>query len=207
MEIPTTIPTGEKDILTPDAFNATYSEVPPWDIGKPQPDLVKAFESGDVRGAVLDAGCGSGEHAIYLAQRGHEVLGVDFAPAAVEKARAKAAARGSSARFEVHDALQLHTLGRNFDTLLDSGLFHCFSDENRTKYVQELASVLTPGGKLILMCFSELETRPGPRRVTQAELRAAFSNGWRIVEIRLAHFESLMHEGGAKAWLAVIEKL
>lgn len=206
-KIPTEIPTGEKDVLTPDAFNETYSGQPPWDIDHPQTDLVKAIESNAISGAVLDAGCGSGEHSIFLAASGCDVLGVDFAPAAIDKAQAKAKARGSSAQFQVHDALQLHTLARKFDAALDSGLFHCFSDENRARYVQELASVLKPGGKLVLMCFSEVEKRPGPRRVTQHELRESFANGWRFVELHSARFESLMHEGGAKAWLAVVERI
>lgn len=201
------IATGAQDVLSADAFNTSYSRQPPWDIDKPQPDLVNVIEKeGELRGSVLDVGCGSGEHAIYLAARGREVLGVDFAPAAIEKARAKAKARNSPAKFLIYDALQLHTLNRTFDSALDSGLFHCFSDDNRARYVEELKAVLKPGGRLVLMCFSELETRPGPRRVTQHELRASFAQGWRIIELHAAHFESTMHEGGAKAWLAVIER-
>src|SRR5262249_19769075 len=147
------------------------------------------------------AGCGSGEHAMNLAARGLDVLGVDFAPRAVEQAQKKARERNSAAQFRVHDALDLPALGKRFDTILDSGLFHCFSDENRAKYVASLAGAAAPGARLILMCFSELETRPGPRRVTQAELRSAFASGWTIDSIAPARFESHMHEGGAQARL------
>ncbi len=199
------IPGGASDVKPFEGtFNDSYSGIPPWDIGRPQPEFLKVFESGLIRGSVIDVGCGTGEHAIYLAAQGHAVLGVDFAPAAIEKAREKARLRGSSARFKEHDATQLHTLGETFDSALDSGLFHCFSDENRAAYVRELGTVVRPGGRLILMCFSELETGPGPRRVTQAELRAAFETGWTFDFIRAARFDSHIHPGGAQAWMASI---
>src|SRR5438309_1414075 len=101
-EVTPVIPTiidGSADVAPPDRFNAAYSSVAPWDIGHPQPEFVKVFENGEIQGSVLDAGCGTGEHAIYLAARGHSVLGVDFAPAAIEKAKIKAHERGSSAEF------------------------------------------------------------------------------------------------------------
>lgn len=196
---------GSADVMPPQAFNSVYAGAPPWDIGKSQPELAKVFDSGEIVSPVLDAGCGSGEHAIDLAARGFAVLGVDFAPAAIEKANEKAGARKSAAEFCVHDALNLRSLNRKFNTVIDSGLLHCFSDENRKRYVDELAAVLNPGGKIFLMVFSEKETRPGPRRVTQDELRAAFA-GWKSNYIKDSFFESTMHEGGAKAWLASFEK-
>ncbi len=186
------------------SFDASYSGIPPWDIGRPQPEFVSVFDHGEIKGSVLDAGCGTGEHAIFLAARGHTVLGVDFAPAAIAKALIKVRERGSTARFAVHDATALDTLGETFDSALDSGLFHCFSDENRAKYVRALGAVVRPGGRLILMCFSEHETGIGPRRVTHAELRDAFKSGWTFDYIREARFESHIHPGGARAWIASI---
>lgn len=208
-EITPAIPTildGSVDVAPPDRFNSAYSTVAPWDIGRPQPEFLKIFDNSEIQGSVLDAGCGTGEHAILLAARGHAVLGVDFAPAAIEKAQAKARERGSAAQFLVYDALELPKLNRTFDSAIDSGLFHCFSDENRARYVSSLAGVIRPGGRLILMCFSEHETGPGPRRVTQTELREAFAHGWKFNYIRGSTFESTMHPGGAKAWVAAIEK-
>jgi SAM-dependent methyltransferase len=197
---------GSADVMPPQAFNSVYAGAPPWDIGKTQPALAKVFDSGEIVSPVLDAGCGSGEHAIDLAARGYAVLGIDFAPAAIAKAQEKAGARRSAAEFKVHDALNLRSLNRTFNTVIDSGLLHCFSDENRKRYVSELAAVLNPGGRAILMVFSEKETRPGPRRVTQAELHAAFADGWRFNYINDSAFESTMHEGGAKAWLVSVQR-
>jgi SAM-dependent methyltransferase len=202
------IPGGDSDVKPGEGtFNDTYSGTPPWDIGHPQPEFVALEERGEIAGDVLDAGCGTGEHAIYLAGRGHNVVGVDSAPAAIEKARAKARDKESSAEFRVLDALALADLKRTFDTVIDSGLFHCFSDENRAKYVKALETVVRPGGRFLVMCFSELETRPGPRRVTQDELRAAFAKNWTVNYIRPSLFESLIHEGGAKAWVASISRV
>jgi len=198
---------GSADVMPPQAFNSVYAGAPPWDIGKSQPELVKVFNNREIVSPVLDCGCGSGEHAVDLAARGYAVLGIDFAPAAIAKAQEKGGARRSAAEFKVHDALDLRSLNRKFNTVIDSGLLHCFSDENRRKYVSELGAILNPGGKVFLMVFSEKETRPGPRRVTQDELRAAFGSGWKVSYIKDSFFESTMHDGGAKAWLACVERV
>jgi SAM-dependent methyltransferase len=108
----------------------------------------------------------------------------------------------------VADALQLQALGRTFETVIDSGLFHVFSDEERVRFVQSLASVLKPGGSYYLLCFSDHEPigGPGPRRVSQAEIYAAFSQGWRVEEIRATRFETTIGWGAA-AWLASIVRV
>src|ERR1700742_3161705 len=79
----------------------------PWLIDQPQPAVIALERDGWIRGSVLDVGCGAGEHTIALTARGHDVLGVDFSPAAVDVARANAAGRNVPARFEVADALDL----------------------------------------------------------------------------------------------------
>ena len=114
-------------------FIESYRGTPPWDIGRPQPAFARLAEAGDARGPVLDAGCGTGENALAFAARGFEVVGVDAVEAAVDAARAKAAARGLAAEFRVHDALALGDLGRRFGTVVDSGLFHTFDDEERRR--------------------------------------------------------------------------
>ncbi len=80
---------------------------PPWDIGRPQPAIVRLAEAGQIRGSVLDVGCGTGENALYLAARGHECWGIDFVPIAIERAKAKAAERSSDVHFAVGNALKL----------------------------------------------------------------------------------------------------
>ncbi len=117
---------------------------PTWDIGRPQGALVRLAGSGLIVGSVLDAGCGTGENALYLAARGHPVLGVDVAAAAIERALAKVADRDLPAEFLVADALDLGALGRTFDTVLDVGLFHTLSDAERPRYAASLGAALRP---------------------------------------------------------------
>jgi len=188
-------------------FNPAYAGTPPWDIGRPQKEIMRLAEAGEIQGSVLDVGCGTGENALYLAGLGYEVWGIDGAAAAIEKAQAKAAQRGLKANFLVADALDLQRLGRTFDTVIDTGLFHVFSDEERPLFAGSLATVLRPGGTYYMLCFSEREPGSwGPRRVTQAEVRATFSQGWRINAIREAAFE-VNQPGEARAWLSSITRL
>jgi cyclopropane fatty-acyl-phospholipid synthase-like methyltransferase len=182
---------------------------PPWDIGRPQPAFVRLADGGLLRGRVLDAGCGSGEHALLAAARGADVVGVDVSPRAIERARRKAGERGLAVRFEVADALSLGELGLTFDTVIDSGLFHVFDDADRARYVTSLASVLPSGGTCYLMCFSDRQPGTmGPRRVSQEELRAAFSDGWSVASIVAEAFEVNPGLGTptVQAWLATIRR-
>jgi len=188
----------------------TGERPPPWDIGHPQLAFIRLAEQGMLSGNVLDSGCGTGEHALLAASHGAEsVTGIDASPTAIGRARAKAAERGLTARFETGDVLHLDRLGTRFDTITDSGVFHVFSDEDRPHYVTSLATALKPGGSLYLMCFSEREPGDmGPRRVRQDELRSAFSDGWTIDSITADSFETTREffSGHAQAWLASIRR-
>lgn len=191
-----------------DFFEEAYHGSPPWDIGRPQPAFVALEEAGAIAGDVLDVGCGTGENALFLAGRGHDVWGVDAAPSAIELARRKAEERGLAVTFRVQDALRLQELGRTFDTVIDSGLFHALSDSERPLYARSLAAVLRPGGTYFMLAFSELEPGGfGPRRVTQQEIRAAFSDGWRVNEIRAAAFAGRRSPDGSRAWLSSITRV
>jgi SAM-dependent methyltransferase len=193
-------------------WDASYTAEapPPWDIGRPQTTFIRLAEASLLTGRVLDAGCGTGEHALLAAAHGAEATGIDAAPTAIGRARAKAAERDLPARFQVANVLDLAVLGLEFDTLIDSGVFHVFSDEDRPRYVASLAEVLRPGGTCYLMCFSDREPGEwGPRRVSQDELRAAFSDGWRVDSIVADSFDVNPIEGKTRveAWLATIRRL
>jgi ubiquinone/menaquinone biosynthesis C-methylase UbiE len=193
-------------------FESAYAATAPWDIPGPQPAFVALEEAGEIQGSVLDAGCGTGEHAMYLATKGHEVRGIDFVPVAIDRAKAKAKERGLNVHFQQANALELETLGRQFDAVIDSGLFHIFNDDDRPIYVVGLAKVLRPEGRFHMMCFSDREPgTDGPRRVTQQEIHNAFRDGWSVQEIRESKFETVKYPGGPqfspggpKAWLATI---
>ncbi|HMH94819.1 MAG TPA: class I SAM-dependent methyltransferase [Streptosporangiaceae bacterium] len=185
---------------------------PPWDIGQPQPAFVRLADRGLLGGRVLDAGCGTGEHALLAAAHGAQAVGVDVSPRAIARAREKATARGLAVRFEVGDALDLGSLGLTVGTVTDSGLFHVFDDGDRARYVTSLAAVLEPGGTCYLMCFSDRQPGDyGPRRVRREELTAAFSDGWAIGVITADTFAVAADFGGdsggtAQAWLATIRR-
>ena len=199
-------------MTTPPSWDTAYAEESapaPWDIGRPQPAFARLADRGLLSGRVLDAGCGTGEHTLLAAARGADAMGVDISPRAIGRARDKAAERGLPARFEVADVLSLGELGMTFDTVIDSGVFHVFDDADRARYVTSLAAVLRPGGHCYLMCFSDRQPGDvGPRRVSQDELRAAFSDGWVVTGITAETFEVNrgFSSGAAQAWLAAIRR-
>jgi SAM-dependent methyltransferase len=181
----------------------------PWDIGQPQPAVVRVASHGGFAGAVLDAGCGTGENALHVGALGLSVLGVDVAETALAIARAKADERGITVvDFAVADAFELARLGRRFDTVLDCGLFHTFDADERPGYVASLASVTEHGATLYVLCFSDEGPDTGPHPIGQAELRAAFDpgTGWTVVSIEPDRIETAYHDGGAPAWFATIRR-
>jgi cyclopropane fatty-acyl-phospholipid synthase-like methyltransferase len=189
------------------SFEEMYHGTPPWDIGRPQPAVVRLEEAGEIVGRVIDIGCGTGENSCYLASRGHRVRGVDAAPTAVAKAKAKATARGLDVEFAVADALALETPHPLFDAVLDCGLFHTFSDVERPRYAASVGRVVRAGGRMSILCFSEHEPNwGGPRRVTQDEIRAAFADGWSVRDLREERFATNMDGVEGRAWLAVLER-
>ncbi len=194
-------------------FKNLYRGQPRWEIGRPQQALLEVADQ--IVGTILDCGCGTGENALYFAKRGHQVTGIDFLAEPIRLAKQKASERGLTATFLQMDALALPEFPKLFDTALDSGLFHVFSDDDRRRYIDGLASVLKPGGRLFLLCFSDAEPGDqGPRRVSELEIRAAFAKGWSVESIEPSRFEVRpdlqdisFSEGGPRAWFVVAQKM
>jgi len=182
----------------------------PWDIGRPQPAILRVAEWGGLVEPVLDSGCGTGEHALLAASMGLEVKGVDVAGTAIERARAKARGRGLSVEFIVGDVLALDQIARlepPFRTVMDIGCFHTFANADRPLYASSLAAVTEPGAVLHLLCFSEhTPGNDGPRRVTQGEITATFSRDWDVESIEPDTFavSNLWPGPTPSAWLARI---
>ncbi|MFC8627140.1 class I SAM-dependent methyltransferase [Streptomyces anulatus] len=180
-----------------------------WEIQRPQTVLVRLAEESALRGRVLDVGCGSGDNALLAAEHGLETTGVDAAPSAITLATRKAQERGLKARFLEWDALDLAALGEQFDTLIDVGLFHCFAPEDRPLVARSMASVVPPGGRCFLMCFSDRQPGTwGPRRVPEQAVRESFTNaGWRVDTLEAAELDVAFSPGVAQAWFAAMTRL
>jgi cyclopropane fatty-acyl-phospholipid synthase-like methyltransferase len=196
-------------------FDTAYADggTPTWDLGRPQAAVLRLLDAGwfgPPGSAILDAGCGTGEHALLLAEHGHRVVGVDLAAEAIGRAAGKAQARELAADFIVHDALDLAGLGRTFDTVLDVGLFHTLADDDRPRYAASLAAAVRPGGRAVVLCWSDRNPFGfGPRRVTRRELRGVFraAAGWRVETIGEETLETRLSAASVAAWLARISRV
>jgi SAM-dependent methyltransferase len=185
-------------------WDASYVGTPPWDIGRPQPAFAALAAEGRLRGPLLDVGCGTGEHVLMAAAAGIDATGIDIAPTAIRLAEEKAAARDLRATFVAGDALAMD-FGDPFATALDCGCFHTFDDADRPRFVAVLRGVLRPGGRLFMLCFSDAEPGDwGPRRVTRAEIDAAFASGWTIESVEPDELSVTIREEPVRAWLATI---
>ncbi len=196
-----------------DHFRQAYAQQPPWEIGHLQPALAAIADQ--IQGSVLDAGCGTGDCALFFASRGQVVYGIDFVLEAITQAKAKAVAQGLDVCFLTMNALALGQLPEQFDNVIDCGLFHLFSDTDRAAYVAALATVLRPGGHLWLLCFSEQEPPgAGPRRISRRELETAFADDWQIESLDEVRMEAAPHvpanefsAGGPRAYRVVARRV
>ena len=185
-------------------FAGMYAEgIPPWQIDRPQPEVIQLIEQGKFESPVLDLGCGTGDNTIELARHGLVVKGLDAVPEALERARKKMEKAGlkQSPEFVLADALRLAESGLKARTVLDCALFHTFSDEERKDYIRGLEAILSPGGRLHILSFSELETRqPGPRRLSLSEITGSFGAGWGVEDSVRCRYWDRVRPDGAHAW-------
>jgi SAM-dependent methyltransferase len=196
-----------------DGFTEMYAGNTPWEIGRPQAPFIVVADK--VTSPVLEAGCGTGNAALFFAARGHQVTGIDFVEEAIRQAQAKAAERGLSVEFLVKDAMTLGDWGERFASVIDSGLFHIYAVDDRRRYVQGLAHVLMPGGRLFLLSFSD-EDQAAEGGISRQELYDDFADGWDVESVQpvlgelnpafMAEHPEVFPAGGVKMWFAVIRR-
>jgi SAM-dependent methyltransferase len=185
------VDTPDQSTPSPSVFDEAYtSRTAPWVIGQPQPAIVNLERQGWVRGKVLDAGCGTGEHTTYLAALGYDVCGLDLSSPAIEQARANAAARNVVAHFEVADALALRS-EPTYDTVIDSALFHIFDASDRARYVRSLHRACRRGAVVHVLALADTGPRFGPQ-VSDTAIREAFGQGWSMEDLRAARYRGVV---------------
>jgi len=194
-------------------FEVFYAGRPPWDVDGPQTRLREVADQ--IEGSLLDAGCGTGENALFFAARGVRVTAIDFLDRAIAIAQQKAADRGVVVDFRVLDATNLASLSETYDAVIDSGLFHVFDNDDRKRYVDGLATVLKPGGRLYMLCFSKDEPAgAGPRRISRETIEQTFAEpDWAIETIEPTRFDVRndvadvsFSPGGPKAWFVKAQR-
>ena len=163
---------------------------PPWDTKAPKENVVAWHEGGWVHGDVLDIGCGLGDNAIYLARQGFNVTGLDISPTALITAERRAKDAGVNVTFAVTDSTKLEGYTDAFDTIVDSGMFHCLDDDAKRSYAAAALRATRPGATLLLSCFSDAnpsdDERPRPA-VSEQTLRDVLGGaGWNIESLEPA---------------------
>jgi 2-heptyl-1-hydroxyquinolin-4(1H)-one methyltransferase len=179
---------------------------PPWSLGEPQPELAALIDQGKIKGDVLDAGCGEAALSLHLAALGHNTVGLDASPTAIELAKAEAAKRGlTNASFEVADISAFTGYDGRFDTIVDSTLFHSMPVELRDGYQRSIVRAAAPGASYFVLVFDRAGMPDSPANpVTEDELRDVVSRYWVIDEIRRARIHANFPDG-ARAEFPVVD--
>jgi SAM-dependent methyltransferase len=182
----------------------------PWDSGRPSDMLVRLIEEETIRPCrALELGSGTGTNAIHLARLGFDMTGVDISAKAIELAKAKAADAGIAVRWIAGDLLRINSLGEPFDFVFDRGCYHCVREETESDYVEFLRNNLKPDGQALILAGNDREPKAehGPPVVSEAEIRDAFRDGFKID--RLEEFRFQTHEGetfAPLAWMILLRR-
>jgi 2-heptyl-1-hydroxyquinolin-4(1H)-one methyltransferase len=165
---------------------------PPWSLGEPQPEIAALIDQGKIKGDVLDAGCGEAALSLHLAALGHNTVGLDASPTAIELAKVESAKRGlTRASFEVADISSFTGYDGRFNTIVDSTLFHSMPVELRDGYQRSIVRAAAPGASYFVLVFDRTGMPDGPANpVTEDELRDVVSQYWVIDEIRPARIHA-----------------
>lgn len=162
-----------------------YKDLPPeeipWNIETPPNVLVELVESGKIKPCkAIDMGCGAGHYAIFLANQGFHMTGVDNSTSAIHMAQTNAKKKGVECDFRVADVLgEFKEVPDTYDFVYDWHLLHQFYPEQRTAYCENVNKILNPGGQYLSVCFSEKNPQFGGKgkyRNTSLGTRLYFSS-------------------------------
>jgi methyl halide transferase len=181
----------------------------PWDSGEPDLHLRGVVEEHSVKtGKALEIGCGTGTNAIWLAERGFEVTGLDLSHNAIARAEAKAKAAGVNCHFFAADFLADQIPGAPYDFVYDRGCFHVFdSDEERSRFASRVGELLAPEG-IWHSLIGSTDGPPrdtGPPRHSATEIVVAVEPHFEILELRSTTFDQKSHNQ-ARAWVLLARR-
>jgi methyl halide transferase len=183
---------------------------PPWETGAPSTELQRVLTEGHIAPCrAIDVGCGSGINAVWLAQHGFDVTGIDVSPLAIEQARARAAAAGVEVRFEEDDLLGLRGEYQPFPFFFDRGCYHAVRRIDAASYVRTLQRLTLPGAiGLVLAGNSRSMHKPGegPPVVSEEELRAEWEPAFEILKLREFEFDGTPGPTPFLAWSCLLRR-
>lgn len=183
---------------------------PPWETGQPSAELARVIAEQQIQPCrVIELGCGTGINALWLAQQGFDVTGVDSSRLAIEKARLRAAAQ-EHVRFVVDDVLNLAQEYQPFPFFFDRGCYHAVRQIDVQAYARTLKRVTTPGAVGLLLAGNARCPPPegqGPPVVSAEELHAELQPAFEIVRLREFYFDTVEKIGTAHlAWSCLVRR-
>jgi SAM-dependent methyltransferase len=159
--------------------------ITPWDRDAVPTRVVEVVNERNSTGRALDLGCGTGRDAVYLAEHGWSVTGIDGVQQAIDAARERSRSAGVDVNWILGDVTQLEMLGlsEGFDFVLDRGCFHALSDGGRDRCTQGVTALTRAGARLLMFAFQPRTFGLGPRGITAEEVQARFGPTWDVVSV------------------------
>jgi len=188
-----------------DFYTRTATEALPWNAQKPDSDLVRLVESGEIPcGQALELGVGPGHDAVFLIQKGFDLIGIDISPSAIKLTRENVSLHGLFGFFQVGDIREIPVEDGWVDVAIDRGCFHTLDKTDWTATAAEIARVIKRNGLFLIKVFSDQET-PGdfPHRFTKAEIESVFTPHFKILDLRDSTIEGPINP---KAYSVLMKK-
>ncbi len=181
---------------------------PPWETGQPAGELVRALEEHLIEPcSTIELGCGTGADAVFLAEHGFEVTGVDSSPLALERARNLARSEGVPVRFVLDDVFEFGRTAGQFDLVYDAGFYHFIRGVDLSGLLDMLWRITRPGSLyLALIGSTEEEGEGGPPQVSEHEINFELTSLFDIVNLRPGRFESPNREEGYLGWTCLMKR-
>ena len=151
----------------------------------------------------VDVGCGSGINAVWLAQQGFAVTGIDLSSLAIEQASSRAAAAGVVVRFEEDNLLALRHEYEPFPFFFDRGCYHAVRRVDAAAYVLTLQRLTLPDAVGLILAGNSRSTHQpgeGPPVISEEELRREWEPAFEILRLHEFEFDGTPGPAPLLAW-------